>query len=78
MLLLAKADTATVRDALEGLADNPPTEPIELARLASARERNKFDELLGDELLSADFAADQIDLSTLSCTITTLTHVGRS
>ena len=74
LLLLAKADVPAVREALRRLANGPPPGAIELARLASGRERNKFDELLGDDLLAEDFAADQIDLTTLHPTVRTLRH----
>ena len=34
-------------------------DPLDLADVASNKNRNKFDHLLGDELLLTDFAADQ-------------------
>jgi ATP-dependent helicase Lhr and Lhr-like helicase len=43
------------------LVDAGPADPIALARTISDKDTEKFHPFLGDELLSADYAASKLD-----------------
>jgi len=55
--------TAThIRRVLRELAGSPLPDPIELAEQVAVKEKEKFDEFLGDDLLTAAYAARDLDL----------------
>lgn len=63
-----KATEEKLTAALSALSVGDAFDPLDLADVAGNKNRNKFDYLLGDDLLLADFAADQIRTDALSST----------
>jgi len=60
-LTVVGANPARVEDCLRGIAEGAVADQLELARRAPNKVRDKYDYLLGDELLAHAFASAQID-----------------
>ncbi len=55
-----------LRTALNGIAASPAPDPVALARLVPDKLRAKYDVYLGDDLLSLDWASDNINAARIS------------
>ena len=56
---------SALRETLSVLAASPPPDPLELARLVSAKLSDKYDAFLDEELLCAAYASERIDSQSL-------------
>lgn len=61
-VLVVDADKATTVSALEAIVNECKPSATELAELVKSKQRDKFDWVLGEELMNAEFAARDIDI----------------
>jgi ATP-dependent Lhr-like helicase len=61
-----------VRSLLEEIATGPPPDPLELARAIKAKQRDKHDVFLGEDLLTAACAARDLDVPATMSAIRTI------
>jgi ATP-dependent helicase Lhr and Lhr-like helicase len=55
------SDAARVSDCLRNMGDGPVANAVELARKAPSKIRDKYDHLLGEDLLALTFASSHLD-----------------
>jgi ATP-dependent Lhr-like helicase len=60
-LTVVGVDLGRVAQCLRDIAEAPTADPTELARMAPNKVREKYDYLLGDELLALAYASSQLD-----------------
>lgn len=59
------ADRASVEKALAHLASHPPPDPMDLARAVEAKQVDKYDQYLDEDLLCRTWAAARIDAAAI-------------
>jgi ATP-dependent Lhr-like helicase len=60
-LTVVGSEVVRVADAVRDIGEEPTADPAALARLAPGRVREKYDNLLGEELLALEYASSQLD-----------------
>jgi ATP-dependent helicase Lhr and Lhr-like helicase len=75
-LTVVGADSGRVADCVRDIAETPEADPLALARNAPNKARDKYDYLLGDELLSHQYASSQLDPAATRDTAARLTRAG--